>query len=636
MFKNKFFIGITLSIIIVTSSFQYYKYSEENLHKRIAKSEDTMMRTDSIRFSFKVVVMLQKSFILLNKAVANQDEDMFYEALDYIRVSQGFLHMEYIQNENLVLKVDPILEKIYNKIESAGMKISEAELDEIYIYIAFVEKQMHVAEKDIWIEFQKNYIEFQTNEYKLDIFYKYVILFISLLLVVFILVFLRQRRLNKKILENENKLKNLAYYDALTQIPNRKSIEGIISKRIEVTKRKGIEFFIALIDLDDFKKVNDMHGHESGDILLLECVKRIKSSIRSIDEIGRFGGDEFIIIFESINDKSELINIFNRINNSFNEPINIGIAEHYTNVSIGVSCYPKDADNISDLIKYADITMYHSKLKGKAQYNFFESRLSNSLKRQYEMEPQIKDALKLDQFELYYQPQIENDSNSVASVEALVRWNHPTKGFISPIEFIDIIEKGYMTKEFGEWVIRKASKQQKDWLKKGVDINVSVNLSVKHIMMPTFYKDMLNLVSELDIDLKHFSFEITEYELLTYKERSVKVLNDLATKEFNFYLDDFGTGYSSITYLNEVDIKAIKIDKSFIDKIVTKKDDRHFVDAIVNMAKALNIKIIAEGVENEVQRDYLKEIECDLIQGYFYSKPLSSDDFENYFKNFSI
>ncbi len=636
MFKNKFFIGITLSIIIVTSSFQYYKYSEENLHKRIAKSEDTMMRTDSIRFSFKVVVMLQKSFILLNKAVANQDEDMFYEALDYIRVSQGFLHMEYIQNENLVLKVDPILEKIYNKIESAGMKISEAELDEIYIYIAFVEKQMHVAEKDIWIEFQKNYIEFQTNEYKLDIFYKYVILFISLLLVVFILVFLRQRRLNKKILENENKLKNLAYYDALTQIPNRKSIELIISKRIEVTKRKGIEFFIALIDLDDFKKVNDMHGHESGDILLLECVKRIKSSIRSIDEIGRFGGDEFIIIFESINDKSELINIFNRINNSFNEPINIGIAEHYTNVSIGVSCYPKDADNISDLIKYADITMYHSKLKGKAQYNFFESRLSNSLKRQYEMEPQIKDALKLDQFELYYQPQIENDSNSVASVEALVRWNHPTKGFISPIEFIDIIEKGYMTKEFGEWVIRKASKQQKDWLKKGVDINVSVNLSVKHIMMPTFYKDMLNLVSELDIDLKHFSFEITEYELLTYKERSVKVLNDLATKEFNFYLDDFGTGYSSITYLNEVDIKAIKIDKSFIDKIVTKKDDRHFVDAIVNMAKALNIKIIAEGVENEVQRDYLKEIECDLIQGYFYSKPLSSDDFENYFKNFSI
>lgn len=437
-------------------------------------------------------------------------------------------------------------------------------------------------------------------------------------------------------MEHKNELKILAYYDTLTKIPNRKSIENVISENIANSKRNDKEFYIALIDLDNFKVVNDVHGHQNGDILLIECVKRIKSCIRDVDVLGRFGGDEFIIVFDNVSHYSKLITIFNRIGESFKKPINLGKIQHSTNVSIGISSYPNDAQSVSDLIKNADIAMYHSKLQGKAQYSFFENKLAIKMQRQYEIEPQIKEALEFNQFELYYQPQIDVKTNNIVSAEALIRWNHPEKGFVSPFYFIDIIENGYMTKEFGEWVIIEASKEQKNWLQKGIDIAISVNLSVKHIMMSSFYDDMIKLISRLNIDLKRFSFEITEYELLAYKDRSIKVLNDLVEKGFNFHLDDFGTGYSSITYLNEVNIESIKIDKSFIDKIVTETDEAHFVDAIINMAKALEIKIIAEGVESEVQQKYLQKLECDIIQGYYYSKPLSVCDFEKYIKNYKV
>ncbi|MBN2782624.1 MAG: EAL domain-containing protein [Campylobacterales bacterium] len=632
---RKLFLFIGL-ILLVSFVGWYYNYSKQHLHMQIAKSEDTMMKTDSIRFSYKVVVLLQKAYISLEQFTDAQDEDRYYDALDYIAASKGFLNIKYMRNNDIVDDVNPVLDEIYKKVSSYGLNLVKKDLEFIHKDIEFVEDKMHQCEQDIWIEFQESYIGFQTNEYRLDMVYKYIILFTTILLFIFILVFIKQKKLNIKILEHEKELEKLAYYDVLTKIANRKSIEDIMDKYIKRSKRNGTEFYVALIDLDDFKKVNDIHGHNSGDKLLVECVNRLESSVRSIDEMGRFGGDEFIIIFEDITDYYELVGIFERIEESFKQPIKIGNSEHYTSVSIGVANYPKDADNVTDLIKYADIAMYHSKSKGKAQYSFFKSELSSSIQRQFEMEPQIKEALYNGQFELFYQPQIDPILDKVVSAEALIRWNHPQRGFIPPFEFIDIIEKGFMVKEFGEWVIKEASKQQKIWREKGIDVVISVNLSVKHIMSPSFYKDIIVLSKEIeiDIDLENFAFEITEYELISYKNRSVKVLNDLAKEGFKFHLDDFGTGYSSITYLNEVEIESIKIDKSFIDKIGSDKDT-HFVDAIVNMAKALDIKIIAEGVETKEQVEYLKELECDIIQGYFYSKPLCVNDFENYLKHTS-
>jgi diguanylate cyclase len=243
-------------------------------------------------------------------------------------------------------------------------------------------------------------------------------------------------------------------------------------------------------------------------MLLVESTQRINTSLRKIDELCRFGGDEFIVVFKDTLHYSKFNTIFERIQKSFNTPIIAGGIEHYVSISIGIASYPQDAKNTEDLIKNADIAMYHAKEHGKQQHSFFETSLATKIKRQYEMEPRLKEALYSNQFELHYQPQMDTQDENIVSVEALIRWNHPEEGFILPWHFIDIIENGYMTKEFGEWVITTAAKQQKVLRQKGIDLGMSINLSVKHIMLPSFYEDIRTLVSKLDIDLSRFAFEI--------------------------------------------------------------------------------------------------------------------------------
>ncbi|MCD6433361.1 MAG: EAL domain-containing protein [Sulfurimonas sp.] len=627
---SKKWLLLLLPVIIGGMLLSYYRYS--NLPVHIAESESTVMQTDAIGFTYKVLTLLQKSYITLTQAIAHQNEDKLYDAVDYVEAAEGFLNTKYLKNDALIKKIRPLIEKSYKTVESSGLSITQEQLDEICDDYASIKIEIEQVVKELRLNVQKEYIEFQENEYKLNILYELIILSISLMLFAFIWMLIKQRQLNRLVLSHKEELTHLAYYDSLTKIPNRKSIENIISENIERFKRNGTEFYVAMIDLDNFKNINDIYGHDVGDLVLIESVKRIKSCIRTLDTLGRFGGDEFIIILEDKKNLLELTTILNRINDSFKKPMKINNVVYYTTVSIGVVNYPNDANSVWELIKHADIAMYHSKSQGKAQYNFFESRLGTMMQRQHEMEPQIQKALQEEEFELYYQSQIDIASNRILSAEALVRWRHPERGLIFPGDFIDIIENGYLTKEFGEWVISEASKQQKIWLERGIKLSISVNLSVKHIMEPNFYDDMLALVLKLNIDLKYFHFEITEYELLSHRERSAKVLNDLAKEGFSFHLDDFGTGYSSITYLNQLDIATVKIDKSFIDKIVSKSDKYPFVDAIVDMAKALGIRVIAEGVETEVQYEYLKEIHCETIQGYYYSKPLAVDDFERYFK----
>lgn len=635
MSRNKW-IGLLFMLIIAAGSYQYYKYIQIHLKEQVLKSNETMMGINTIRFSFKVVSMLERGNSTLTHAIQHKSKAELYDALDYYEAAQAYILTKHLIDKELADIVSAKLETIYKTVESSGLRISKNKLDTIYKDSIIIKKEMEIYEKNIWTDIHKTYTNIHINGQELHAIYEYIIILISFILLFFTFMLIREKHYKNTALKHEYELKSLAYFDTLTQIPNRKSIENIILENIDHYDRTGQDFYIALIDLDNFKKINDTYGHESGDILLKECVKIIDKSIRSLDVLGRFGGDEFIVVFKNILDYTKLVKILERMHKRFKRPISIGSIEYFTNVSIGVSHYPNDAQNISDLIKNADIAMYNAKARGKGRYSFFERALASQIQRQYILEPDIKIGLEKHQFELYYQPQIDAKTGRVFSVEALARWTHPEDGFMPPYYFIDIIENGYMTKEFGEWAIKEAAIQQKKWSIKGIDLGVSVNLSVKHIMMPDFYDDMKRLVSILGINLNKFYFEITEYELLVDKERNMKILNELAEEGFKFHLDDYGTGYSSITYLNELSIESLKIDKSFIDKIRSEESNFPFVDAIVNMAKSLDIKIIAEGIETEFQHDYLKDIECDTLQGYYYSKAMNASDFEEYFlkKNF--
>jgi len=634
MLKTKWLL-LFVSILFVIPTL-YYTYKEQKIPLTIAKSDYTMMQTDMMRFSFKVSLLMQKSYTALTVALKNRDEDTLYDALDYLDAAQGFLHIAFLEKKLPIDKIDPLIDKTRATIEMSGLSISKDELLFLYTNVQKVSLLMEKAETEIWIDFQNEFIDFQQHEYKLNTLYEIIIGISFFTLLLFIWFIIRQKRLNKNILQHEEELSQLAYYDVLTKVPNRKNIYKIIDERIEIANRNSSEFYVALIDLDDFKKVNDIHGHDAGDKVLIETVRRINEQIRVGDILGRFGGDEFVLIFSEAVKVNEIAHILERINDAFISSISFDSIEYFSNVSIGVVNYPHQASSNSELIKYADIAMYNSKAIGKGRYSFFRDSFSEKIEYQYRMEPEIKRALDKGEFELYYQPQVELKTKSVLSAEALVRWNHPQKGFIYPSKFIDIIEDGFLTQEFGEWVIKEASAQQKIWLQKGLDLSISVNLSVKHIMTSSFFKDIKVLVQKLDINLEKFYFEITEYELMHYHEHSIKVLNRLADAGFQFHLDDFGTGYSSITYLSNIQVQAIKIDKKFIDDIVTPTKSTPLVDAIISMADALDIEVIAEGVESKVQYDYLQAHHCSVLQGYYFSKPLCVEDFEAYLDSFSL
>lgn len=628
MVNIRAFILIFLGASIL--SFIYYQYVQEEMRGALDKSDYTMLQTDGMRFSFKGAILLQKSQRTYRVAVDEQDEDLLYDALDYFEAANGFLQTNFIENKELLKKIKPYFNEIEHIMNSAELHATQTQIHTINKDIDSSLKLIELKEKDIWAEYQQKYVKFKTNEALIYTLYEIIILIGTVLLSLFMWMLIKQKKLNNTILQREDELLELAYFDVLTKIPNRQSIENIISDNIEKSKRGKSDFYLALIDIDNFKNINDLHGHDIGDLVLRECVKNLKQSVRNLDVIGRFGGDEFIIIFRDIASINDLTIILDRILNSFKNPIEIESEIYYTNVSIGLSKYPSQAKNASELIKNADIAMYRSKELGKARYNFFETAQAEIIQRKYKLEPEIQKGIRENQFELHYQPQIDTFTQEVVGVEALTRWNHPLRGKVSPVEFIDIIENGYLVKDFGRWVIKEAAREHALLKSKDIHINMSVNLSVKYILSHGFFEDITTLVSELDIDLKTFHFEITEYNIMSHYADSSHVINRLSEEGFIFSLDDFGTGYSSITNLYNMQINSLKIDKSFVDEIDVESENCALVDAIVNMAKALQLKIIAEGVETEGQYRYLRDLECDIIQGYYFAKPMPASELYQY------
>ncbi|MDX1695360.1 MAG: EAL domain-containing protein [Ketobacteraceae bacterium] len=428
-------------------------------------------------------------------------------------------------------------------------------------------------------------------------------------------------------IQTEERLHHLAYHDPLTDLPNRLMLLERIEHAIDNSTRHHHRLAILFLDLDRFKNINDTLGHDVGDALLREMSHRIGKIVRNTDTFSRFGGDEFAILVEAIEDSNEVAVVAGKILKSLAMPFVVEGHELFTTVSIGISLFPENGENATTLVKNADVAMYRAKEQGRNCYQFYSRELTAKAYERLSIENKLRRALENDEFELFYQPQILRPSNIVYGLEALLRWRDPERGLISPAEFIPVLEETGMIIPVGEWVIETACRDLKQWHKlSSLPLIMSVNLSGKQFEDSLLAEKVIRIVEACAVDPKLLKLEITESALMVDPYRSVRLLKSLSEQGIRFAIDDFGTGYSSLSYLKQFPISTLKIDRSFVKDITVDPDDAAIVNAIIALAKNLNLDVIAEGVENVSQVKYLEQFECERIQGFLYSRPLARNE----------
>ncbi|MFS0757552.1 EAL domain-containing protein [Noviherbaspirillum sp. 1P10PC] len=439
----------------------------------------------------------------------------------------------------------------------------------------------------------------------------------------------RETDLQAEILERKRvqvKLDRLAHYDNVTGLNNRHffndRLDSVITRSEKFTEKTVLMF----IDLDNFKTVNDTLGHDVGDRLLQLVAERLANTVRFGDVACRIGGDEFAIILENVSELSVASMIAEKCLAALAQPIEIGGNELHIGASIGVSVYPDDAQDKYSLLKYADTAMYYAKNGGKNAYRLFEQSMQENAQKRFTMENNLRRAMERGEFVLHYQPQVDVTSGQISGVEALIRWVHPELGIITPAEFIPIAEDTGLIVEIGTWVMEEACLEMKRWHEEGHKLRVAVNLSGRQLKERDFVKNVLEIVEKTGIESEYLELELTESMLMKASASIIEKLFDLKAAGIQLAIDDFGTGYSSMSYLKAFPVSCLKVDRSFIHDLPQNTEDAAITKAIIAMAKSLRMKVVAEGIENMEQGDFLREHGCDKYQGYFYSKPVLPDE----------
>lgn len=424
--------------------------------------------------------------------------------------------------------------------------------------------------------------------------------------------------------EENEKIHFMAYHDSLTKLPNRNYFNDYISSKL-MTDGEQSRFAIMFIDIERFKNVNDTFGHAIGDVLLQQVADRLNECVSAEGIVARFSGDEFLILLENLTEQEIFVQI-KKIKDSFSKPFFIKDKEIFTSLSIGVSQYPKDGQSFETLIKNADIAMYHAKKNWNDDFIFFNQKLSDHYTRKANIENHLRKSIMMEDIKVHYQPIIEIESGEIFGLEALVRWEHPIMGRISPEEFIPIAEETGLIIELGNYVLQKACKQLKKWQENDIDlIQISVNVSAKQLEHNKFFENVKKVLKDTKLEPKYLEFEVTESIVQNIKQ-SKKILNQLKNIGVSLSLDDFGTGYSSLHILNHLPIDKLKIDKTFINDI--NANDYALVKTIIEMGHNLKFRLVAEGIENDQQLNLLKQYKCQYGQGYYFSKPLPASEIE--------
>ncbi len=432
--------------------------------------------------------------------------------------------------------------------------------------------------------------------------------------------------------EAEARVRHLAYNDALTNLPNRMLLCDRAGQAFNNAERHDQSVALMYLDLDHFKHVNESLGHSTGDALLKEVAKRLSSILRESDTIGRMGGDEFLIVLPDT-DANEAAHIAHDLLDQFGFPFKISGQTLSITASVGIAMFPQDGVGFDALHKHADVAMYKAKEIGRNRYHFFTAELNTAATERLVLENALRHAVANDELSLHYQPQLEVSSGELVGAEALLRWTHPRLGPIAPDQFIPIAEDTGLIGDIGAWVLREACSQVKQWQDMGLPpLTVAVNVSVKQFAMSNMFELVASALSHSRLAPELLEIEITESVLALDVERTLATLNDIHALGVGIAVDDFGTGYSSLSYLKRFPLDKLKIDQSFINDIVSDKDDREIAAGIINLGHALELAVMAEGVESEAQLALLRELGCDTVQGYLLSRPLPGDDATAYLK----
>ncbi|MDU0355210.1 EAL domain-containing protein [Paraglaciecola aquimarina] len=429
-------------------------------------------------------------------------------------------------------------------------------------------------------------------------------------------------------------IRHQAYYDSLTSLPNRFLVLERLTDILEHPQAKHTTTTVLFLDIDDFKKVNDVFGHEIGDKLLIQSGNRLQKLLQQEDVVGRLGGDEFIVLISRLTRPECVLDLIKQILSEFRKPFSINGREIILSVSIGVSAYPENGTCPSVLLRNADTSMYQAKAMGGNTYSYFTNEMNLVMKRRFEVEEQLHGALARNEFEVYFQPQFDTNTQQLIGAEALLRWHSSHLGPISPVEFIPIAEHTGLIIPIGEFVIKQSLHFLANWQQeKQQNFTISVNLSPRQFRDPQLINFLKQAINQSAVDPQSVVLEITEGVLINGEAYIRQAFAEMSKLGVKLAMDDFGTGYSSLNYLRQYPFKELKIDRSFIDGITSNSSDRDLVKATIAMSHSLALRVVAEGVESIEQLHLLQELGCDLVQGYYFSQPLPKNQLLNYSAN---
>jgi len=430
-----------------------------------------------------------------------------------------------------------------------------------------------------------------------------------------------------ELVEQKNILSYQAHHDYLTSLPNRVLFNDRLEQAIEKSKRNNLQFALLFIDLDHFKEINDSLGHAVGDEILKIVTTRLRATVRDKDTVSRLGGDEFTIILEDLHETQGASTTAGKILKVLSQVMNVNDKMLYVSSSIGISIFPDDSSSSQNLLKYADSAMYKAKAEGRNNFQYYNPIMTELALERVEMQTSLRDALQKEELVVYYQAQVNGATNRLIGLEALVRWQHPTKGMIFPDKFIPLAESTGMIVQLDRYVMKTAMRQFAKWHKDGLNPGIlAMNLAIKQLQQKDFIEMLKNLIKETGCKAEWIEFEVTESQIMTNPLEAIKQLDQISNLGIELAVDDFGTGYSSLAYLKRLPIDKLKIDKAFVQDLPDDEEDVGITKAVIALAKSLNLRVIAEGVETQVQRDFLVENGCKNIQGYYYSKPIASDE----------
>jgi diguanylate cyclase (GGDEF)-like protein/PAS domain S-box-containing protein len=427
----------------------------------------------------------------------------------------------------------------------------------------------------------------------------------------------------------EQRVHHVAQHDVLTGLPNRSLLQDRLSQAVAYANRSGHPVWVMLIDLDRFKFVNDSMGHKAGDVLLMTVAARLRSSLRDTDTVARLSGDEFVVIVSQHEDQPLSSDIVQRVMDSVAQPMMLGPKEFFVTCSIGVAAYPSDGTPAESLIEHADIAMYRAKKLGRNNFQFYTPAMNEESLERVRIESALHNALERNEFVLHYQPQVDLQTGRIVGMEALIRWKHPELGMVPPSRFVGVAEDTGLIVPIGAWVMRTACAQNKVWQDAGLgSLRVAVNLSARQFSAADLVSGIEQVLSDTGLDPSCLELELTESLFMSDVTPAVELLHRMKSLGIKLSIDDFGTGYSSFSYLSRFPIDVLKIDRSFVNDITHDANDAAIVASIIALAHNLRLSVIAEGVETAEQLDYLRHQGCDEMQGYYFSRPLPAQEFE--------